>query len=124
MFTFKSDFIEKRSVHCLTIQISHFIHGLLSRDGNTQMNLGFRKKRSPRPVCQYSVTEAHKYFVSHGTELYLKYGCGTPSEMICWAKDAMCYVCLNHRYRIDEWQQETYPHLDIKWNSVWDLHNE
>jgi hypothetical protein len=90
---------------------------LLPRDGNNQVKLGFRK-RSRRPVCQYSETEAH------GTELYLKYGCGIPSEMIYWAKDSMCYVCLNHRYRIDRWQQETYPHLDIKWNSVWDLHNE
>ena len=88
------------------------------------MKLGFRKNRSRRPVCQYSETEAHRYFVSHGTELYLKYGCGTPSEMICRAGDTMCYACLNHRYRIGRWQQETYPHLDIKWNSVWDLYNE
>ena len=88
------------------------------------MKLGLRKKHSRRPVCQYSQTEAHKYFVSRDTELYLIYGCGIPSEMVCRTRDYMCYVCLNHRNRINQWQQETYPRLDIKWNSVWDLHNE
>jgi hypothetical protein len=90
---------------------------------NTQM-FNIRKKHSPRPYCQYSDTEAHRYYVSRGTELFLKYGCGTMSEMVCRARDYMCYVCLNHHYRIDQWQQETYLSLKVKWNSVWDLHNE
>jgi hypothetical protein len=100
----------------------------------------FRKKLFPRPVCQYSETEAHRYFVSRGIELDSKYGCGTRSEMNCLVRETMYYgvretmyygvretmyyVCLNHRYRMVEWQQQTNPNLGIKWNSVWDLHNE
>jgi hypothetical protein len=98
---------------------------------NDQMKPFFRKKLFPRPLCQYSETEAHRYFVSRGIELDSKYGCGTKSEMNCRVRETMCYgvretmyyVCLNHRYRMVEWQQETNPNLDIKWNSVWDLHN-
>jgi hypothetical protein len=75
-------------------------------------------------MCQYSETEAHKFFVSHGIELYMKYGCGTPSEMICHWRNYMYYLCMNHRRRMDQWHKENDPRVDIKWNSAWDLHNE
>ena len=88
------------------------------------MKFNFRKKRSRRPYCQYSETEAHQSFVSRGIELYLKYGCGTPSEMIYHRRNTMYYLWLNHRHRIDQWHHETDPHVDIKWSSVWDLHTE
>jgi hypothetical protein len=91
---------------------------------NTHLKSTYRKKLLPRPVCQYSETEAHRYFVSRGIELDSKYGCGTKSEMNCRVRETMYYVCLNHRHRMVEWQEETNPNLDIKWNSVWDLHCE
>ncbi len=90
----------------------------------THLKSTYRKKLLPRPVCQYSETEAHRYFVSRGIELDSKYGCGTKSEMNCLVRETKYYVCLNHRHRMVEWQLETNPNLNIKWNSVWDLHTE
>ena len=83
---------------------------------NDQMKPIFRKKLFPRPVCQYSETEAHRYFVSRGIELDSKYGCGTKSEMNCLVRETMdygvremYYVCLNHRYRMVEWSRKLIP---------------
>lgn len=84
---------------------------------NDQMKPFFRKKLFPRPLCQYSETEAHRYFVSRGIELDSKYGCGTKSEMNCrvretmyyGVRETMYYVCLNHRYRMVEWSRRLIP---------------
>ena len=77
---------------------SHYLSPLLYQakgmflQGNLiYMKFNFRKKRSRRPYCQYSETEAHQSFVSRGIELYLKYGCGTPSEMIYHRRNSMYY---------------------------------
>jgi hypothetical protein len=83
-----------------------------------------RSKAPPRPVCQYSETEAHKYFVAKNTELYLRYGCSSKSEMMCVIKERMYYICMVHQKRLIQWYQETNPRLDLKCNSVWDLHRE
>ena len=88
------------------------------------MKLFHKVKRPSRPICQYSETEIHKYFVSNGTELYLSYGCSSKSDMICLLKERMCYLCNIHYKRLIQWQQETCPDLDLKCNSVWDLHQE
>ncbi len=71
-------------------------------------------KPTPRPICQYSETEIHKYFVSKGTELYLSYGCSLKSEIVCMIKEKMCYLCMIHYKRLIQWQQETSPDLDLK----------
>jgi hypothetical protein len=81
-------------------------------------------KPTPRPICQYSETEIHEYFVSKGTELYLSYGCSLKSEIVCMIKEKMCYLCMIHYKRLIQWQQETSPDLDLKCNSVFDLHQE
>jgi hypothetical protein len=44
--------------------------------------------------------------------------------MICLLKEKMCYLCNIHYKRLIQWQQETSPDLDLKCNSVWDLHQE
>ena len=88
------------------------------------MKLFHKVKRPSRPICQYSETEIHKYFVSNGTELYLSYGCSSKSDMICLLKEKMCYLCNIHYKRLIQWQQETSPDLDLKCNSVWDLQQE
>ena len=46
------------------------------------MKFFHRVKPPSRPICQYSKTEIHKYFVSNGAELYLSYGCNSKSEMV------------------------------------------
>jgi hypothetical protein len=47
----------------------------------------FHKMKPPsRPICQYSETEIHKYFVSNGAELYLGHECSSKSEMVCMIK--------------------------------------
>lgn len=88
------------------------------------MKFFHRMKPPSRSICQYSETEIHKYFVSKGSELYLSYGCNTKSEMVCLLKEKMYYLCMIHYKRLIQWQQETSPDLDLKCNSVWDLHNE
>ena len=88
---------------------------------NKKMKFLHKMKPPSRPICQYSETEIHKYFVSNDAELYLGYECSSKSEMVCMIKEKMCYLCIIHYKRLIQWQQETSPDLDLKCNSVWDL---
>jgi hypothetical protein len=86
----------------------------------------FSKKKppAPRPLCQYSETEGHKYFVSKQTELYLKYGCNLNGLVVCFIGEKMFPLCYHHHQRVIQWHEETEPNRKMECRSVWDINWE
>ena len=78
----------------------------------------------PSRICSYAETEAHRYFVSRNTELFLRYGCSLNGVFICFIGEKMCFLCDHHHLRVTQWHQETNPDTDLKCHSVWDLKSE
>ena len=75
-------------------------------------------------ICSYAKTEAHSYFVSKNTELFLKYGCNLNGVFICFIEEKMYFLCDSHHLRVIQWHRETNPNRDLKCHSVWDLKSE
>lgn len=68
--------------------------------------------------------EAHKYFVSKGTELYLKYGCNLNGLVVCFIGGKMFPLCYQHRQAVIQWYKETEPNGKMECRSVWDFNWE
>jgi len=83
-----------------------------------------KKPTAPRPICQYSEIEAHKYFVSKETELYLKYGCNLNGLVVCFIRENMFPLCYHHHQRVIQWHQETNPDTNMECRSIWDINWE
>jgi hypothetical protein len=83
-----------------------------------------KKPTAPRPICQYAETEAHKYFVSKETELYLKYGCNLNGLVVCFIRENMFPLCYHHHHRVIQWHQETNPDTNMECRSIWDINWE
>jgi hypothetical protein len=84
----------------------------------------------PRPrirtsrICSYAETEAHIYFVSRNTELFLRYGCSLNGVFVCFIEEIMYPLCDHHHSRVIQWHRETNPARDLKCHSVWDFKSE
>jgi hypothetical protein len=65
--------------------------------------------------------EAHKYFVSKGTELYLKYGCNLNGLVVCFIDEKMFPLCYQHHQAVIQWHEETEPNEKMECRSVWDF---
>ena len=75
-------------------------------------------------ICSYAETDAHSYFVSKNTELFLKYGCHLNGVAICFIGQKRYFLCDHHHPRVIQWYQETNPKRDLKCYSVWDFKSE
>lgn len=73
------------------------------------------------PTCRYSETEAHKYFVSKGTELYLKYGCNLNGLIVCFIGEKMFPLCYQHHQAVIQWHGEKEANRKMECRSVWDF---
>ena len=78
----------------------------------------------PSRICSYAETEAHRYFVSRNSELFLRYGCNLNGVVICFIEENMYFLCDHHHKRVIQWHHETNPDRDLKCHSVWDLKSE
>jgi hypothetical protein len=79
-----------------------------------------RRTRHSR-LCSYAETEAHRYFVSRNTELFLRYGCSLNGVFVCSIGEKMYPLCDHHHLRVIQWHQETNPNRDLKCQSIWDF---
>lgn len=84
----------------------------------------FSKKKkllARMPTCRYSETEAHKYFVSKGTELDLKYGCNLNGLVVCFIGEKMFPLCYQHHQAVIQWHGEKEANRKMECRSVWDF---